>query len=52
MPVGLYPLFIALGLFCWALGAALPSPSAPRVGVVLAAVFFLLAVILALPGVA
>lgn len=47
MPVGLYPLFLSLGLFSWALGALLPLPTAPRVGLVVAVVCFLLAAILA-----
>jgi hypothetical protein len=52
MPVGLYALFVALGLFCWALSTVVPGPgTAPTVAKVLALVSFLLAVILAIPGV-
>lgn len=52
MPVGLYPLFIALGLMLLALSFALPSPGGRQVAVIGSVVSSAIALILAIPGLA
>lgn len=52
MSIGLWPLFVALGLLSLALGLLLPTPSGRPAGLICAAVLFGIAAILAvIPGV-
>jgi len=51
MPVGLWPLFVALGLLSLALGLLLPTPHGRPAGLIIAAILFGIAAILAIPGV-